>query len=106
MGMSVKLAAAHERAVQHDKELTAHMFKYNSLVVVVHEDGTRLEFRYAFTKVFSGHKDFISVFTEHNGTHTFAKGDLESIHVWELVEVEDYTDYGLRPLEENDAEEN
>lgn len=44
-------------------------------VLIVHKDGSNMFFRYAFMV---RHRNWLIVFTEHQGAHTFAINDLES----------------------------
>ena len=66
---------AEQVAKEADKKLSAYDFHVDSLVHIIHEEGTILAYRSAFTKEW---KDYIFVFTEHHGTHVYHKSDLSS----------------------------
>lgn len=57
------------------KKLTAYDFNLCSLVAIIHEDGTNLYYKSAFTREW---KDWIFVFTEHHGSHVYHKSDIAS----------------------------
>lgn len=69
----MKASEAAERLKELSKGLTANSFEWKSRVLVIHSDGTRLDFAYAFARKEDG---FIFVFTEHNGYHWFCEEDL------------------------------
>jgi hypothetical protein len=48
---------------------------HRSSVLIVHEDGSSMFFRFAFMV---RHGNWLLVFTEHQGSHSFAINDLES----------------------------
>jgi hypothetical protein len=62
-------------AKETDKKLSAYDFHCDSLVEIIHEEGTVLHYKSAFTQEW---KDWIFVFTEHHGTHVYHKSDLSS----------------------------
>lgn len=69
-----------ELVVPYDKGLDAYDFTSEQMVEVRHQDGTHLYFHCAMAKVFEN--DWVAVFTEHNGTHLFSRGDIEYVRVW------------------------
>ena len=86
MAMSVLMQKVHDLAMLYDKNLRAENFDPYMIVVVRHEDQTLYQFHSAFLMELNdpaycyGHEDdddgWVIVFSEHNGTHVFAKGDL------------------------------
>lgn len=66
---------AEQVAREVDKSLTAYDFHPYSMVEIVHEEGTILNFKSAFVREW---KDYIFVFTEHHRTHVYHKSDLVS----------------------------
>lgn len=64
---------AQQVAKETDKKLSAYDFHPDQLVMIIHEEGSILTFRSAFTKEW---KDWVLVFTEHHGTHVYHKSDL------------------------------
>lgn len=64
---------AEQVAKEADKKLTAYNFNPYHMVEIIHEEGTILHYKSAFTKEW---KDYIFVFTEHHGTHIYHKSDL------------------------------
>jgi hypothetical protein len=59
--------------VAKEVKLTAYDFHHYNIVQIIHEEGTVLHYKSAFTKEW---KDYIFVFTEHHGTHVYHKSDL------------------------------
>lgn len=85
--MSVQMQQVYEVAREIDSHLTAFDFPPGSVVVISHDDGSRLVFHNAFiTEYF--HPDNIDhceypgewllVFTEHHAFHVYHKADLSS----------------------------
>ena len=59
--------------VAKETKLSAYDFHPYSLVHIIHEEGTVLTYRHAFTKEW---KDYVFVFTEHHGIQVHHKTDL------------------------------
>lgn len=86
---------AEQVAKEVDKKLTAYDFHPCNMVEIIHEEGTILHYKSAFTKEW---KDYIFVFTEHHGTHVYHKSDLSGYGTYaknmesEKLENTGYTD--------------
>lgn len=66
---------AYEKAKLVDSGLKATDFQWNARVYVLHEDGSEMDFNYAFLMK---DEDWVFVFTEHNGFHVWHLEDLET----------------------------
>ena len=66
----------YREALQVAKEvkLTAYDFNPYGMVEIIHEEGTILHYKSAFTREW---KDWVFVFTEHHGTHVYHVTDLK-----------------------------
>lgn len=67
---------AQERVQLFEYGLTAYDFMYDSRVFIEHEDGTILDFNYAF---YMEEEEWYYIFTEHHGAYVFYKEDLIEI---------------------------
>jgi hypothetical protein len=68
-------------------------FNCDNLVEIIHEEGTILHYKSAFTKEW---KDWIFVLTEHHGTHVYHKSDLTSWGTYLREEKEKLANTGYR----------
>lgn len=80
-------------AKESDKKLSAYDFHPYSLVEIIHEEGTILHYKSAFTREW---KDWIFVFTEHHGTHVYHKSDLHGYGTYVRQEQEKQKETGYR----------
>jgi len=64
------------KAKELDSKLTAMSFDWGARVYVKHEDGTELDFNYAFLQKDG---DWVYIFTEHHGFHVYHLDDLEKV---------------------------
>lgn len=78
-------------AAAYDKKLLATDGRFRRSVVLVHEEGSTLHFRYAFLVRVD---DFLFCFAEHHGYHFYHVEDLSFWAQYEPVPVED-----VNPLE-------
>src|SRR6185295_17166129 len=60
---------------------------------IVHEEGTILHYKPAFTKEW---KDWVFVFTEHHGIHVYHKSDLNSYGTYIMQDNEKLKDTGYK----------
>lgn len=74
-----------------DKKLLCSDFHPDDLVMIIHEEGTVLNYRSAFVRKW---KDWIFIFTEHHGKHVYHKTDLQSCFQYKNVEIEKQKDTG------------
>lgn len=68
------MRGAYEKAKQIDAGLTAYDFEWGARVYIKHEDGTELDFNYAFVRK---EDEWVFIFTEHHGFHVYHMEDLE-----------------------------
>jgi hypothetical protein len=73
---SVPLREANKRAKLFDAGITAYDFQWEHRVHVIHDDGTHLNFNYAF---YMKEEEWYYIFTEHHGTHVYHEEDLSAI---------------------------
>lgn len=78
-------------AKETDKKLTAYDFNPYSMVEIIHEEGTILHYKSAFTKEW---KDWVFVFTEHHGTHVYHISDLKDYGTYIRKDQEKLKDTG------------
>jgi len=78
--ISIHLQQALDRAKIFDKGLTAYDFTWGNHVLVVHDDGTRLDFNFAF---YMKENDWYYIFTEHHGCHVYHEEDVVTVHSYE-----------------------
>ncbi len=79
--------------VAKETKLSAYDFHSYSLVQIIHEEGTILHYKSAFTREW---KDWIFVFTEHHGTHVYHKSDLSDWGTYEKKDAEKLKDTGYK----------
>lgn len=65
-----------------DLSLRADDPRFHRSVLIVHQDGSSMFFRHAFMV---RHRNWLLVFTEHQGSHVFAINDLERYYTLETV---------------------
>jgi hypothetical protein len=82
--MTDSLAAARLRATAIDKNLRADDQRLSRTVLVVHEEGTVLLFRYAFV---AKDDNWYYIFTEHHGTHVYHQSDCEVVMLGYYVSI-------------------
>lgn len=92
--MSVNLKSSYEQAEEYANKLKAGDFNPYHHVTVQHEDGTLFNFSSAFArKLWIKNEKYIAVFTEHQGLHVFAEGDLDTKNCYG-----GYRYYEIKPL--------
>ena len=79
--------------VAKETKLTAYDFNPCSLVELLHEEGTNLYYKSAFTREW---KDWIFVFTEHHGYHVYHKSDIVSYGTYIRQDTQKQKDTGYR----------
>lgn len=65
-----------------DSTLTSDDPRFRHMVQLIHEDGTVLTYTYTF---FVPIDRWYLVFTEHHGSHVYAKDDIHDISEWQRV---------------------
>lgn len=70
----MRYAEAVERANQYSGTVRADDSRMRGSVLVLHEEGTTLYFRYAFALKLG---EYIVIITEHHGTHVYADDDVK-----------------------------
>ena len=86
MVMSTGLQAIMARAAEYDSKLLATDPRFRRLVMLTHEDGSVLYFRYAFILIVDS--EWVAVFTEHHGPHVYHQEDLQGYHQADMIPVE------------------
>lgn len=79
-------SALLEKIEEYDHKLLATDTRFKGTVIVLHEEGTTLIFRYAF--VMRYHEWFI-IFTEHHKWHAYHADDAQVLGFGEPVEPDD-----------------
>jgi hypothetical protein len=68
-----------------DKKLLCTNFHPDDMVMIIHQEGTVLNYRSALLRKW---KDWIFIFTEHHGTHVYHNTDLEGCFQYKSVKIE------------------
>ena len=75
---------AKELANKLDKNLRSDDPRLRRLVLVIHEEGTILTYRYAFVEIIS---DYYFICTEHHGILIYHIDDIYHISQWENISI-------------------
>ena len=95
-GVSTTQARILSEAARIEKEMYEEGYRYVGWVIVQHEEGTTLSFRYAFATLYYDEEEgvmnhgrceypgeYLLVFTEHHGIHDYA---LDDLYGWWMLE--------------------